>query len=178
MAGFIYLFVFLLIFIIINVKLVVDREVFSVLCSIFRSNSWELDIGNTGKPVWHLKLPLFPWLVYLHIIKYVTKTLHHLFLVGCQPGMLSGCWQTSRKTTILLIGKSSNMNPYQLSTGNGEFQLLTQKDLYKVRVNWREKIKSTLSSPVLFLLRFQALPSLVSILRVSFKNPNTPKEFS
>lgn len=46
MGGFVYLFGFLLI-IIINVKLVVDREVFSVLCSIFRNNSWELDIGGT-----------------------------------------------------------------------------------------------------------------------------------
>lgn len=51
MAGFIYLLVSLLITIIINVKLVLDREVFSVLCSIFRSNFWELDIGNTGVSV-------------------------------------------------------------------------------------------------------------------------------
>lgn len=49
MAGFIYLFGFLLINNI-NVKFVVDR-VFSVLCSIFISNSWELDIGNTGVSV-------------------------------------------------------------------------------------------------------------------------------
>lgn len=50
MAGLIYLFGFLLI-IIINVKLVVYREVFSGLFSMFRSNSWELDIGNTGVSV-------------------------------------------------------------------------------------------------------------------------------
>lgn len=56
------------------------------------------------------------------------------------PGRVS-TWDVIRmltdfqKNDNIVNRKKQNMNPYQLSTGNGEFQLLTQKDLYKVRVN-------------------------------------------
>lgn len=133
MAGFIYLLGFLLITIIINVKLVVDREIFSVLCSIFRSNSWDLDIGNTRVSVQHLKLPLFPCIFACNKVSYKNSA-----------SLISGRASTSdvirkltdfQKNDNIVNRKKQQHKSITVSTGNGKLQLLTQKDLYKVRVN-------------------------------------------